>query len=158
MRRILFNIFYRIPELIILLIFTYFAYYVLVDIKRDTLLLTNSVFAICATLSSISFSFSKAISEDKTLADRINFAGERFLHCALFLIIASVMKWAAQALSLSDSAASVQQLLTVIEWILRILLGVLFSQVAMFLHTALKTLNPILLSRLNRVKDWDTFF
>lgn len=158
MRRILFNIFYRTPELIVLLVFIYFAYYVLVDLNRDTLLLTNTAFAICATLASISFSFSRAVAEDNTLSDRISFAGERFLHCALLLIIASVIKWATQTIFSSDLITKVSWFYVSINWVLRILIGVLFSQAAMFLHTALKTLNPILLRRLNRVKDWDTFF
>ncbi len=153
----LFNIFYRTPELLVLLVFIYFAYYVLVDLNRDTLLLTNSAFAICATLASISFSFSRAITEDNALSDRINFAGERFLHCALFLIIASVIKWATQIIFLSNSFTNVSWFYISINSVLRILIGILFSQAAMFLHTAIKTLNPILLRRLNRAKDWDTF-
>ena len=157
MRKILFNFLYRGPEFVVLGVFVYFSYYVLVDLKRDTLLLTNAVFAICATLSSISFSFSRAITEDRTLSDRINFAGERFLHCALFLIIASVIKWAAQTL-LSTELVETPLLYTIVRWILILFMTQLFFQTAIFLHAAIKTLNPILLDRMNRVKDWDSFF
>lgn len=150
--------FFRTPEILVLAVFVYFAYYVLIDFKRDTLLLTSSAFAILATFTSLSFSFSRALANDKELSDRINFAGERFLHAGFLLIIASIIKWAAQNVVLLDAISRYSWLISIIIWLITIFTGILFFWAGMFTHSALKTLNPILLTRIARVGDWDTFF
>ncbi len=150
--------FFRTPEILVYFVFVYFAYFVLVDFKRDTLLLTNSAFAIIASFASLSFSFSRALANDKELSDRINFAGERFLHASLFLIIASVIKWTAQNVVLIEGISRYNWLTSIIIWSITLITGILFFWAASFTHAALKTLNPILLKRLVRAGDWDTFF
>jgi hypothetical protein len=157
MRKFILQFFGRTPEILALLVFCYFAFYVLIDLQRDTLILTNSAFAICATLAALSFSFSRAVSNDKKLADRINYAGERFFHSSLFLIIASVLKWAAQSLIQLETVSKIVWLSSTIHILFVIFVCTLFTRAAMDIHGALKTINPILLHRIARVKDWDTF-
>ena len=75
-----------------------YVYHLARNFRSDTTAITNGAFLITGTLSALAFSWASALlPEDKTRA-RVLFAGERMLHASLFLIIASVLKYAALTL------------------------------------------------------------
>jgi hypothetical protein len=83
---------WHLPVSIIALIGLYFVFALAVNGSEDSLRFTNYAFAIVGALSSITFGYSRAVEEKQT-NERIQYCGERFLHSAINLLVASVMKY-----------------------------------------------------------------
>lgn len=91
-----------------------YLYHLSANIRSDTTPITNAAFLITGTLSAISFAWAQALLPDDKDRVRVLFAGERLLHGSVFLIIASILKYAALTLAtyqMPDVARSVSQLL-----------------------------------------------
>ena len=146
---------FRAQEVLVLGVFVYFAYFVLVDLERDTTLITNAAFGITATFSALCFSFARAIHDNKKLSTRIVYAGERCFHAALFLAVASVIKWAAQDIVSEENFESMMWLHSSLRIGVTILIGIYFSWAALFVHTSIRVLNVVLLGRITSIEDWD---
>ena len=67
---------------------------VLQNYRSDTTRITNTAFGITAVLASLCFSCACAIGDKDKDRDRFAYAGERFMHGSIFLIIASILKYA----------------------------------------------------------------
>jgi hypothetical protein len=76
-----------------------FVYHLASSIRRDTTPVTNGAFLITATLAALSFAWAQALVADDKDRPRVVFAGERFLHASVLLVIASILKYAALALA-----------------------------------------------------------
>ena len=72
-----------------------YLYHLAVNIRSDTTSVTNGAFIITGTLSALFFSWAQSLLAEDKDRDRVLFAGERLLHGSLFLILASVLKYAA---------------------------------------------------------------
>jgi len=91
-----------------------YVYHLAANIRSDTTAVTNGAFLITATLSAISFAWAQAILPEDKDRQRILFAGERLLHASVFLIIASILKYAALELAtyeMPDIAKSISGVL-----------------------------------------------
>src|SRR2546428_11368247 len=64
----------------------YFLFYIFANLREDTTAITNTGFAIFASLASLSFAWSRSFAPGDSLTDRIRHAGERFLHASLCLL------------------------------------------------------------------------
>ena len=82
-----------------------YVYHLAVNIRGDTTAVTNGAFIITGTLSALFFSWSQSLLPADKDRDRILFAGERLLHGSLYLILASVLKYAALTLITYQTAA-----------------------------------------------------
>lgn len=81
-----------------------YVYHLVVNFRSDTTAITNGAFIITGTLSALCFSWSQSLLPEDKDRNRILFAGERLLHSSLFLIIASVLKYAALTLMTYQTA------------------------------------------------------
>jgi len=106
------------------------------------------------------FSCSRAIDGPPEHKDRFAFAGERFLHAALLLLTASVLKYVmlqvdAQSAASPVAGGSLLSPFAVFRFFLGSLVGVLFLFALNAAHTGLRISNQLLWARISRQKDWD---
>jgi hypothetical protein len=150
-RRACFWVFSRGSVVLVLAAGVYLTPKFLYDPSRDTTMLTNSGFAILASMAGLAFSWSRAIQSPgaEGLRDRVCFAGERFLHAAILMILASTLKYAA----IVDSTSST--VVEAIQFVLGTVVGCLFFWAMITAHTGLRIVNEILWSRMARHSDWD---
>lgn len=148
---------YKAPVAIIGIIGVVYAFHIIFQYKEDTTLITNTAFAIIATLAALAFSFARVIETDK-LKDRVMFAGERLLHGAILVIVASILKYFLYLLYSIPAFEESTWLTFVTSLTVGVLTGVVFANGIMFAHTGLRVLNDLLLLRFTRHKDWDDIF
>jgi len=146
--------FYRAPVAIIGIIGFVFAMQIIFRFREDTTLITNTAFLIIATLAALSFSFARVI-ESEQLRDRVMFAGERLLHGAVMVVVASVLKYFLFLLYTIPAFEALAWLEVVTSLTVGVLTGLVFANGIMFAHTGLRVLNDLLLMRFTRHKDWD---
>lgn len=91
-----------------------YVYHLASSVRSDTTSITNGAFIITGTLSALCFSWAQALLAEDKDRERVLFAGERLLHASIFLIIASILKYAALTLAtyrMPELAQSVFQIL-----------------------------------------------
>ena len=160
------GVYFIFSKLVILLVFLvglYFTYQLFKGLFRDTTAITNVAFGIIVTLSALSFSCSKAINDSPEDKDKFTFAGERFLHSAVLLITASILKYG--SIELGIVKISNTHFLEVAHWgvlilssIPGLLVGILFFWALNSAHGGMVILNKLLWKRHHRFADWDDFF
>lgn len=128
--------------------------FMIFNYREDTTNITNAGFAIMATLAALSFSFARVIESDE-LKDRIMFAGERLLHGAILIFIASILKYFVFLILKFPPIANSHNVETSLLFTIGLLAALIFSNGVMFAHTGLRVLNDLLLLRFTRHKDWD---
>ena len=149
-------IFIRLLPLIIYIIAVYYSYILLRDMTVDTTSITNSAFAIIASLAALSFSCSRTLIDSKESQDRFAYSGERFFHSSVLLISASLIKYSVLSINdnFANSDASVFHILSLIS-------GVYISTIFFWSVTsatgALIIINKLLWQRFNRYPEWDYF-
>jgi hypothetical protein len=147
-------LFMRLPVLLVLLCGLYWTYVLFGNLKEDTTPITNAAFAAIATLAALAFSCSRAVTdphESHESADRFEYAGERFLHGAVLVLVASVLKYTYARGATDWRLDDVGVLKTAIG----LLVGLLFLWALLSVHGGLIVLNRLLWSRLTRYPDWD---
>jgi hypothetical protein len=155
--RAVYFLFTRISVLLVFFVGLYWTYVVFASLKEDTTTITNAAFAVAATLAALSFSCARAVTDSVEASDRFTYAGERFLHGAVMLLCASLLKYAylrAESSGLLDSRILSW---TVLTEIIGIMVGVLFFWALSSAHGGLIVLNKLLWTRFNRYPDWDDF-
>ena len=75
-----------------------YVYHLANNVRSDTTAITNGAFLITGTLAALCFSWSQSLLPEDADRGRVLYAGERLLHASLFLITASVLKYAALTL------------------------------------------------------------
>ena len=138
------------------LVGTQYVVLVLLDTRRDTTTITNAAFGITAVLASLSFSCARALQDGDKDRDRFTYAGERFLHACIFLIVASLLKYTTvrlQQTGFSQAHVTTTRLLVlpVGIFVAALFLNALFSA-----HTGLRVCGDLLLVRLDRYEDYNT--
>ena len=129
----------------------------IINYREDTIHITNAAFVIIASLSAISFSFARTI-DSKELSDRVTFAGERFLHGAILVLTASIIKYFIFIVLKISYFENTMWASTTLTLTIGVLASVVFLNGVMFAHTGLRVLNDLLLSRMTRHKDWDNMW
>jgi len=122
--------------------------------RSDTTNVTNAAFVIMASLAALGFSFARVV-ESEELRNRITFAGERLLHGAILVLVASMLKYVMISFFALPSIAKLTAVRTITEFTIGLLVAVIFSNGVLFALTGLRVLNDILLLRMTREKDWD---
>jgi len=96
---------FKVARISVFLTGCLFTSILLFDYDKDTTAFSNGAFAILASLAALSFSFARCIDSKTEERDRVLFAGERFFQGALFMINASILKFALIAIGMVTDAA-----------------------------------------------------
>ena len=83
------------------------------------------------------------------------FAGERLLHGAVLVVVASILKYFLFLIYSIPGFESLTWLAFAISLTVGVVTGLFFANGIMFAHTGLRVLNDLLLMRFTRYKDWD---
>ncbi|MBI2956714.1 MAG: hypothetical protein HYY26_05320 [Acidobacteria bacterium] len=148
-------IYARVSLLVTGLVGFYFTLRVFQDYKLDTTALSNTAFAIVASLAALSFSCARALDAEPETRDRFAFAGERCFHSAVMLLVASVLKYALLSAKATPKISSNPTLVTVLDSTLGLMAGVLFFWAMNSAHTGVRVINEQLFRRYARHPDWD---
>ncbi len=81
-----------------------FVYHLTSNIRSDTTSITNGAFIFCGTLSALCFAWAQALLPEEKDRQAVLFSGERLLHASVFLVIASILKYAALTVATYDMA------------------------------------------------------
>jgi hypothetical protein len=144
---------YKAPVVVVGFLGAMYAVALVMRFKEDTSAITNAAFAAMATLAALSFSFARAAEEN--LRDRITFAGERFLHGAILVLVVSIIKYFIYLLYQDPQFGASSWAGPFVEYSIGILIAVVFANGVLFAHTGLRVLSDLLLSRFTRYADWD---
>lgn len=149
----------RFPELLALLVAYGYALVILNNLREDTTGISNVAFGVMATLAALSFGLHASLHSSEKIKDKVLFAGERFFHGALLVLIASLIKYGVLELTntVSESFPS-NPIMLIIEIMIGFFAGFLFLQAVLIAHSGIKTLNKLLINRMTRDKHWDHFF
>jgi len=134
-----------------------YAFFVAVRFKEDTTPITNAASAVMVALASLSFTFARVIKTD-ALRDRVTFAGERFLHGAILVLVASILRYFVFHLYEVPFVGFLLVGLPIVKLVVSASFGVfggaLLLQGVVFAHGGLRILNDLLWSRMDQHKDW----
>ncbi len=145
---------YKAPVVLVAMLGYLYAMSLVFNYREDTTNITNAGFAIMATLAALSFSFARVVESDE-LKDRIMFAGERFLHGAILVLVASILKYFIFILLKLPSFSNSANLEVGLSFTVGMLAALIFCNGVLFAHTGLRVLNDLLLMRFTRHEDWD---
>ncbi len=134
----------------------YYTLTLLARLSQDTTAITNSAFAIFATLSELSFGWARAADPASDLKARVAHAGERFLHAALSVLTASVLKYAALASGISAYTPSSNVAKAVASLAAGVAVSGLFVAALTFAHTGVVVLNRLLWERARQYPEYDS--
>jgi len=90
-----FRLYVRLSGVLLYCVGFVFLIYLIANLSADTTLITNTAFAMVASLAALSFPVCRAITEPPEHQDRIRYAGERFFHAAVLLLFASLLRYGA---------------------------------------------------------------
>lgn len=153
--RSIYFVYTRGSPVLILAVGMYYCYTLFYNVSKDTTAITNVAFAIVASLAALSFSCARAIEKSPEDKDRFTYAGERYMHAAILLLIASVIKYALLSLQANELISSLEWLVQGLRYGMGSFVGILFFWALMSAHTGLKVINDLLWSRIRRQPDWD---
>lgn len=157
-RTYLFLFFSRGAIFLALIVGIFFNLFILTNFKKDTTDITNTGFVILASLAALSFGFSRSLEKDDKKKDRIVYCGERFLHAAILMLVASLLKYT----NLTIQNLNFIQLngfwIKFLSYPLHMFVSLFFFYSIMSAHTGLKIINDILWKRLTSQPDWDDIF
>jgi len=145
---------YKAPLVLLAAVGFVYATNLFFNYRSDTTNVTNAAFVIMASLAALGFSFARVV-ESEELRNRITFAGERLLHGAILVLVASMLKYVMISFFALPSIAKLTAVRTITEFTIGLLVAVIFSNGVLFALTGLRVLNDILLLRMTREKDWD---
>jgi hypothetical protein len=143
--------FAKVTVLMVLIVGFLFTLVILRDVRQDTTPITNAAFAALASLAALSFGCARAVEE--TARDRFAYAGERALHSALMVLMASILKYA--VIAVRDWPKTAALMNVALENVMGFVAGLLFFQATFSAHTAIKILHDTLFARTARHPDWD---
>jgi hypothetical protein len=129
------------------LVVFFFNIYLFSEVKADTTPITIGAFAIAATLSSLLYSWSRAVTNDDPFRAVILYAGERMTHGAVALLIASIIKYGARTIP-PDALPATPWVIASIREIARLVGGLLFFIAALQAYVAMRLIHPLLFNRL----------
>ncbi len=141
------------PIFIILIVGMYYQVILFSNLKIDTTSITNTFFAICATLSALSFSYCRTIDESNEEKKLLREAGEDFFHSSILLICASIIKYAILSFDENNIVSFLINIYNFLKNIIGILVGLLYLNALISAHDGLTILNKILLSKIRLNKN-----
>jgi len=148
-------LFARVSILLLLIIGFYWTVVVFANLQEDTTSITNTAFAITATLTALSFSCARAITGSTEVSDQFTYSGERFFHGALILLSASLLKYAYLSAQSSEFVNTSGVAWNILSSVIGVMVGVLFFWALSSAHGGLLVLNNLLWTRYSRHPKWD---
>jgi hypothetical protein len=156
----------QLPSLLVLVVGVFYTLLLLGRIAEDTTTITNIAFGIAASLSALCFSGARAMTDSEEVSASLAYAGERFLHAAVLVLTATILKYALVSASVLgvtwkevlEAGWSVQPVRTTILVGATVLIGILFGQAVLYAHTGFVVINRLLWSRIPRHPNWDSFW
>lgn len=128
---------------------------ILRNYENDTTSVTNAAFAITAALASLCFGCARSLDNDDKDRGEFTYAGERFLHASIILIIASLLKYAVLSVySLKSDQADIL-LIKIATTTIGICVGPLFLHAVIHAHTGMKICSELLWRRVHKHPEWD---
>jgi len=124
----------------------------LVAPNQDTTELANATAVDVAALAGLAFAYASVLDPTEADRDRVLFAGERFCHGAIILLIAAVLKYSALHLANKEPFGPI--LSTATAGALAAMDLVLFTHAIMNSCYGLANLNRVLSLRYARRPDW----
>ncbi len=103
-----------------------FVYHLASNVRSDTTSITNGAFIFCGTLSALCFAWAQALLPEEKERQAVIFSGERLLHASVFLVIASILKYAALTVAGYDMADLAEAIARIVGDIFGILAAPLF--------------------------------
>jgi hypothetical protein len=128
---------------------------VLAKFSEDTTGVINAAVAITGALASLCFGMSASVGLKDKLKDRVNYAGERFFHAAIFFLMAAVLKYAALKITANQLLEGREMLAVLVAAPFHMFVLGLFMYAVLDTHSGIRVINAILWERLHRVEDWD---
>lgn len=144
-----FRLYVRLSGGLLYLVGWVYLIYIIVNLSADTTPITNTAFAMVASLAALSFSACRAVTEPADHQDRLRYAGERFFHAAILLLFASLLKYAAFRLWSGGQAATPIGYVIVID-VAGFLAAYSFGTALYASHAGLMELNNVLWLRYER--------
>lgn len=145
----------RIPVAAIYFIGLFYSLTVLINLTKDTTGIINVAVAVTASLAGLCFAMSASVSFQDIKKDRINYAGERFFHAAIFLVTASVLKYSALSIRNYELLEGREVLAVLLTTPINFLVVPLFFYAVFNGHSGVRVMNDILWERMHNIKDWD---
>ena len=127
---------------------------VLYNFNKDTTSITNAAFVIVSVLAALSLRVASVVFDEK-LKDRFLYCGERFFHAAIFLILASILKYATLSIGHIAFFETRQLMLQIVTMPLSMLAQICFMYAVLDTHTGIRIANKQLWLRMHRAEDWD---
>jgi hypothetical protein len=127
-----------------------FVYHLAINFRSDTTPVTNGAFLITGTLCALCFAWVQALLPDDADRPRVLFAGERLLHTSIFLIVASILKYAALTLSTYRIPDVAQGFIRALADVFGVLAALLFLFSVIGAYVGIVTLYRILWPRTSR--------
>jgi len=145
----------KVPVIAAFFIGGIYAIFVLANFSKDTTEIINVAVAITGALSGLCFAMSATVDLKNKIKDRINYAGERFFHAAIFFLIATILKYAALSISSYEFLKGKDTLIVLLTSPFHIFVVAMFMVAVSDAHSGIRVINDILWERLHRIKDWD---
>lgn len=145
----------KCPVLIAFLVGIIYSVQVLAKLDQDTTSVTNAAFAVTAILCGLCLRMTSSLPPEDPSKDRFCYAGERFLHSSLLLLLASVLKYAASIIRSVSFFADHNLLSATVTYPIGVLVSLLFIWAVVDAHTGFKIANDQLWDRMSRAHDWD---
>ena len=152
---LLYHVVFRGSVAMALLVGLLFTIYQFHDLGRDTTAISNTAFGVLAILSSLAFSCARSQHSDEAARERFTYSGERFLHGAVSLLVASLLKYAVLAVKSTPKIAVYPLIPATVEAVLGLVAAVMFFWAVMAAHTGLKVMSDLLRRRITKFPDWD---
>jgi hypothetical protein len=103
-----------------------FVYHIASNVRSDTTSITNGAFIFCGTLSALCFAWAQALLPEEKDRQGVIFSGERLLHASVFLVIASILKYAALTMATYEMADFARAVARIVGDIFGVLAAPLF--------------------------------
>jgi hypothetical protein len=126
-----------------------YVYVIFKEPANKSLQSLNYAFVFIAALSGLCFAWSSCLKDDNKGKDQITYAGERFFHSSILLLLASLTKY----LGLKYSVDFV--LIKLIQLFYKIIIYYSLFMALLYFYAGLHTVSKFLWKNRNRYKDWD---
>ncbi len=156
MRNTVMAILRKTPVVVGLFVGAVYAVTVLANFAEDTTDIINVALGITAVLAGLCFAMSASVDLAEKVKDRVNYAGERFFHAAIFFLLATILKYAAVGIGGHAFVRERELLSALLTAPFHFFAVSLFIYAVLDAHTGLRIINDLLWDRLHRMKDWDT--
>lgn len=145
----------KVPVLATFFVGVIYAINVLANFSKNTTEIINVAVAITGALAGLCFAMSATVDLKDMTKDRINYAGERFFHAAIFFLLATILKYAALSISSYDLLKGNGLLVALLTGPFHMFVVAMFMYAVLDAHSGIRVINDILWERLHRIKDWD---